>query len=191
MPELDTRLGQPTKGQKLTALRDLTAYLRQSRARLEASIAVEVNAPNALADIAAGLNLQVVQQLPPESLPEPWTVEGYTVAPSGAITLRLKRGTSYSVIAYSQAVVEFVTEPKVWLSEQLAGVRKALAKKAAFQADRDRAKKEAADKAALDKAMAFIEADSRLHPSVQQVRHRMTDYAAKLKAAAQMVKAAT
>ena len=191
MPELDTRLGQPTEGQKLTALRDLTAYLRQSRARLEASIAVEVNAPNALADIAAGLNLQVVQQLPPESLPEPWTIEGYAVAPSGSITLRLKRGTSYSVIAYSQAVVEFVTEPKVWLSEQLAGVRKALAKKAAFQADRDRAAKEVADKAALDKAMAFIEADSRLHPTVQQVRHRMPDYASKLKAAAQMVKAAT
>jgi hypothetical protein len=191
MPEIDTRLGQPTKGQKLTALRDLTAYLRQSRARLEASIAVEVNAPNALADIAAGLSLQVVQQLPPESLPDPWTVEGYSVAPSGAITLRLKRGTGYSVIAYSQAVGEFVTEPKAWLSEQLAGVRKALAKKAAFQADRDRAAKEVADKAALEKAMAFIEADSRLHPTVQQVRHRMTDYAAKLKAAAQMVKAAT
>lgn len=191
MTEIDTRLGQPTKGQKLTALRDLITYLRQSRSRLEASIAVEVDAPNTLADIAEGRSLKVVQQLPAEALPEPWTVEGYSVAPGGAITLRLKRGTSYSVIAYSAAVGEFVTEPRAWLSEQLAGVRKALAKKAAFQADRDRAAKEAADKTALEKAMAFIEADSRLHPTVQQVRHRMPDYAAKLKAAAQIVKAAT
>ena len=187
--EYDSKLGKIETGLKLTQLRDLSEWLRQNRARLETSIAAELGAKNDLANIAEDLEIKVVQDLPTEQLPDPFVVERFTTAPGGSTKLHLKRKNELRILPYSEVVESFVLDHRAWITDQMKGVRAALARKSQLQREREAAQDEAEAKAILDEARTIIQNDAHLAPRIQEaIRLASNSYAQRVDKAARLVK---